>query len=160
MDYTSSIPTHQEREGVRLWRGCPLSPSSIIFSLFPTDSATGWLILKTEILSSPRGTCRIPRVELKSLVEWEYHVEESFWFWSFPAYDFTIEIPSSGVRSESKCSLCYHGSLGWFCTSGPQALQTHWSEACPRGRSYFQSLILDKMSPGTSDFTSPNLYSA
>lgn len=65
-------------------RGCPLSPAPSSFLCFPQRSGPqGWLILKKEILSSPRGNLLHVQGWAEVTSEWEYRVEESFWLWSF-----------------------------------------------------------------------------
>lgn len=111
MDYTVVFPP-TKREGVRLWEGLSSLPAPSSFLCFPQRSGPqGWLILKTEILSSPEELAAYQGwAEVTS--EWEYHVEESFWFWSFCMLISPLKYQVLEVRSESKCSSCYHGSPG------------------------------------------------
>lgn len=125
-------PTKREKE----WgsgRGCPLSPAPSSFLCFPQRSGPqGWLILKTEILSSPRGNLPHTQGWAEVTSEWEYHVEESFWFWSFYIWfhHWNTKFWKSEVSQNAALVIMVPRVILHF---GPQALQTHWSEACPRG---------------------------
>ena len=105
------------------------------------------------------GTCCTPRVELKSLVNGNI-VLKSHFDSDHSTYDFSIEIPSSGSQKWVKMQLLSSWFPRWFRTLDPKLCRLIGQRPGLGVTSYFQSWPQDKMSPGTSDFASPNLYSS
>lgn len=120
MNYTSSISAHRERWSEALGGAVPSPQLRHLFSVSHRDLGHrddwSW---RQKFYLLQEGTCCMPRVELKSLVNGNIMLK-SHSDSEHSTYYFSIEIPSSGNQKWVKIHLLLSWFPGWFCTLDPK----------------------------------------
>lgn len=110
-----------KREGVRFWEGLFPLPNSVIFSPFShrdLGHRDDWS-WRQKFYLLQEGSCCMPRVDLKSLVNGNIMLK-SHSDSDHSTYYFSVEIPSSENQKWVKMQLLLSWFPRWFCTLDPK----------------------------------------